>query len=501
MKQHTAFALIITGLMILLVSGVLAGCSSTPAAPVEQPVETTEPSEPTSPPAPETTAAPAATAEPELQGDPVRGGLLYDQWMDALGVDAPAGDQPLWKTQTTNTRSGADTWRCKECHGWDYKGAEGAYGSGSHQTGFIGVFASRDKPASEVLASLKGSTNPDHDFSGQLAEQDLTDLSLFITQALVDADGFINADKTAKGDATAGKSRYEEVCTNCHGPEGNAINFAALDEPEFLGHLAPDNPWEFIHKVRFGQPGWPMPSAISNDWSDEDIANVLAYAQGFTSEAALSGGGQLYDEWWPVLGLDEPAGDQALWASQSTNTRSGPDTWRCKECHGWDYMGAEGAYGSGSHQTGFPGVLTAASMSEQELLGWLDGTANPDHDFSSVMEEFALNALVTFMKNEMADITPYVNSDGVVNGDPASGRELFEGTCANCHGLDGKERNFGSEDEPEYVGTIAADNPWEFFHKVSFGHPGEPMPAGKALGWAMEQVANILAYAQTLPTK
>src|SRR5512139_3667454 len=103
MKQHTAFALIVTGLIILLMSGVLVGCSSTPAAPVEQPVETTEPSEPTSPP------APAATAEPELQGDPVRGGLLYDQWMEALGVDAPAGDHPLWKTQITNTRSGADT--------------------------------------------------------------------------------------------------------------------------------------------------------------------------------------------------------------------------------------------------------------------------------------------------------------------------------------------------------------------------------------------------------
>jgi len=37
-----------------------------------------------------------------------------------------------------------------------------------------------------------------------------------------------------------------------------------------------------------------------------------------------------------------------LWATQSSNTRSGKDTWRCKECHGWDYMGVDGAYGSGS---------------------------------------------------------------------------------------------------------------------------------------------------------
>jgi thiosulfate dehydrogenase len=24
-----------------------------------------------------------------------------------------------------------------------------------------------------------------------------------------------------------------------------------------------------------------------------------------------------------------------LWASQSSNTRDGSTTWRCKECHGW----------------------------------------------------------------------------------------------------------------------------------------------------------------------
>src|SRR3989304_10438538 len=72
-------------------------------------------------------------------GNPARGGQLYDEWWAVLGTEAPAADQPLWATQTTNTRSGGDTWRCKECHGWDYKGKDGAYGSGSHLTGFFGV--------------------------------------------------------------------------------------------------------------------------------------------------------------------------------------------------------------------------------------------------------------------------------------------------------------------------------------------------------------------------
>ena len=480
---HWITTLAVVGLLIL----IMVAC--TPAA--------TPTTAPTTPP----TAEPTAPPEPQLEGDPVRGGLLYDKWWDVIEAETPETDQPLWATQTSNTRSGPDTWRCKECHGWDYKGSEGAYGSGSHFTGFVGVYASKDKPASEVLAALKGSTNPDHDFSTVMGEQDLVDLALFITTALMDDAVLINEDKSSTGTAAEGETLYGKVCTHCHGPQGNAINFGGLEEPEFLGHLAPDNPWEFVHKVRFGQPGWSMPSGITNGWSDQDVANVLAYAQTFSSATALSDGGQLYDAWWEVLGVDPPEGDNPLWATQTSNTRSGADTWRCKECHGWDYLGVDGAYGSGSHMTGFVGILGANSMPAEELLSWLTGGVNADHDFSGVMEGYALDALVAFMQNEATDITAYVNPDGSVNGDPARGKTMFESTCAACHGVDGKTINFGSAEEPEFVGTVAADNPWEFFHKASFGQPGQPMPRGLALGWTLEQIADLLAYAQTLPTK
>jgi thiosulfate dehydrogenase len=414
-------------------------------------------------------------------------------------MDAPTDDQPLWATQSTNTRSGADTWRCKECHGWDYKGADGAYGSGSHFTGFPGIFDSQGKSEDELQAAMTGGTNPDHDFSGLMDEHDLEDLVAFMTGSLIDTDVLLNEDSMSMGDSANGETLYGQVCTNCHGPAGNAINFSAIDDPEFLGHLAGGNPWEFIHKVRYGQPGWPMPSGISSGWSDQDVADVLAYVESFTTEPALSGGGQLFDKWWSVLGADEPTDDQVLWATQDTNTRSGADTWRCKECHGWDYRGLEGAYGSGSHFTGFTGVADAASLSSDELVAWLNGTTNPDHDFSEVMKEFAIDALVTFLQEEMTDITPFVNDDKTVNGDPRNGRDLFGATCAACHGVDGKTHNFGSADEPEYIGTVAIDNPWEFFHKASFGQPGQPMPSGRALGWTLQDIADVLAYAQTLP--
>ncbi|MEK6223012.1 MAG: c-type cytochrome [Chloroflexota bacterium] len=452
----------------------------------------------------------------ELVGDSVRGGLLYDKWWNVpaseeaaehehegddhdVGGEEPEGDHPLWATQSTNTRDGADSWRCKECHGWDYKGVDGAYGGGSHMTGFPGVFA-LDKSVEEIIEAMNGGTNSGHDFSTVMAEQDLVDISFFIVETLVDSTEIINDDKSSKGDAAAGENMYGDVCAKCHGPEGNAINFSSIDDPEFLGHLAPDNPWEFVHKVRYGQPGWPMPSAIRNDWSIDEVINVLAYAQTFPAEAFVSGGGQLYDKWWVVVGANEPTEDQPLWATQTNNTRDGKDTWRCKECHGWDYKGVDGAYGGGSHMTGFAGVLNSASLSTDELVAWLDGTTNADHDFSA-MGEFGLNAMATFLTEEMADISSYINEDKSVSGDPANGKDMFEGTCAACHGVDGKKINFGGADDPEYLGTVAAGNPWEFIHKVSFGQPGAPMPIGQALGWTQEEILDLLSYVQTLPSQ
>jgi thiosulfate dehydrogenase len=345
---------------------------------------------------------------------------------------------------------------------------------------------------------MQGSTNPDHDFSDAMDEQALADLALFVTQGQVDTDSLVNADKSSKGDAAQGQTTYDEICAACHGPEGVAITFHGFDDPEYVTTIANGNPWEFIHKVRFGQPGWPMPSAVTNNWTDAEVADILAYAQTLPEDVTLNLGGQLYDKWWVLVGEDEPTTDQPLWATQTTNERSGKDTWRCKECHGWDYQCADGAYGSGSHFTGFSGILDSASTSADELTAWLNGEANPDHDFSA-LGDLGIGALVTFIREETGDVSPYINDDKSANGDPARGKGMFEDTCASCHGVDGKELNFAGADDPEYVGTIARDNPWEFIHKVSFGQPGTPMPVGIGMGWTAEDVADLLSYGQTLP--
>ena len=83
----------------------------------------------------------------------------------------------------------------------------------------------------------------------------------------------------------------------------------------------------------------------------------------------------------------------------------------------------------------------------------------------------------------------------------AHGEELYASSCAACHGSDGKALNFGDEQEPEYTGTLANDNPWEFLHKVRFGHPGTEMPSAVENGWTTEDAMDVLGYSQTLPTE
>ena len=232
----------------------------------------------------------------------------------------------------------------------------------------------------------------------------------------------------------------------------------------------------------------PIPGAVRSHGVDQATLDVVT-------------GGLLYDKWWTVLGMDVPPGDNPMWARQTTNTRSGADTWRCKECHGWDYKGSEGAYGSGSHKTGFPGVYNAQSKSIDDLIAAISGEVDSDHDFSA-MGEAAVRKAAAFIKDGLENYTPLIDAQkNAVGGDSAKGGTLFAANCAACHGADGTTLNFGDAADPEYVGTIAVDNPWEFLHKVRVGQPGTSMPAAVAGGWSLQDVLDVLSFAQTLPTQ
>ena len=226
--------------------------------------------------------------------DELRGGLLWDKWWKVNGSPAPTGDHPLYPPE--GSRTGDTTFRCKECHGWDYKGVDGAYAPGSsHFTGIPGVFGTT-LSAGELFDLIKNpsSTTPNgHDFGTfGLADFDIQDLVDFLLIELIDTDLYISQQGIFQGDEVMGEEDYnnDAVCRVCHGTDGTNIDF---DPPDgvYVGTIASENPWEFIHKVRFGQPDTAMPSWIQRGGSDQEAANIGRHAQfnlvGGTGEASF----------------------------------------------------------------------------------------------------------------------------------------------------------------------------------------------------------------------
>lgn len=230
-------------------------------------------------------------------------------------------------------------------------------------------------------------------------------------------------------------------------------------------------------------------------------APTIAYAQAKDSDIPL--GGALFDNWFAAIGTTPPAGNFSFWDRQKTNTLSGSDTWRCVSCHGWDYQGKDGAYRSGSHFTGFPGVYQAGkTMSIDQIIGQLTGKRDPLHDFSPYLNQNQLNSLAKFLTTALINDNDYIDlvTLEVKGGNADQGKKLFTEQCASCHGNDGKKIKFRFEGIDAYLGTLAKQDPWRFLHKTRFGTPGTPMVIGYDLGWSPQEGRDVLLYAQSLPT-
>lgn len=223
------------------------------------------------------------------------------------------------------------------------------------------------------------------------------------------------------------------------------------------------------------------------------------YAGSDEEGRVIAEGGRLYDKWWEEYDLKKPETTHS--AYPSSGKKKGAATWRCKECHGWDYKGRNGAYGKGSHFTGIKGVNAYAGREPSAIM---DILKNDTHNFDNVMLDFGLMRVALFVARGQVDISKHVNSKTKqVSGDIRRGKQIYTKHCVDCHGKDGRERNFKNDDKPEYVGTVANKNPWEAMHKLRNGHPGafvmgDPMPNMISVIGFQPQI-DLLAYMQTLP--
>ncbi|MEX5728464.1 mono/diheme cytochrome c family protein [Rhodovulum iodosum] len=232
---------------------------------------------------------------------------------------------------------------------------------------------------------------------------------------------------------------------------------------------------------------------------EDDAADFATEAPANPSEPwILAAGGRIYDNWWEAL--NRPAPHYITHPSYpEVGQKSGAETWRCKECHGWDYAGVQGVYRAGSHYTGIKGIEGAKGKSVAEIFELLRG---PVHLYNREMiPDDALARVAAFVSRGQFDMSGYIDPSTrqIVAGDINRGREVFQTICAACHGFDGRKLNWGGPGEDAYIGTEAVDVPDEVLNKIMHAHTGVEMINLQAFG--PELAVDVLRYTSTLPTE
>ena len=434
-----------------------------------------------------------------------KGGLLYDRWWKAITVEKnpqPLGNHPLWPSNDT-VINGVDTWRCKECHGWDYLGKDGVYGRGKHFTGIAGIIGPsiKKKTAQEIYDFLK--TGSQHAYSRYLTDEEIYALTRLVLeirkeaalqQSSVDLIDQVKQEPI-KFSSSLGESLYHDSiafggCITCHIVEDFGWYFSdsdpERDELQTLDSIAKNNPWEFIHKIRYGHPGTSMQGIIQfESTSPEAAIDILGYVQ--TALAPnIKRGGRLYDNWWIENGLNKPTLVHELWPSDAVVIRD-EETWRCVNCHGWDYKGEQG----------IKGVLdkTRNIKSFIENGTYLNSS---DHSFSEKLKRQDIYDLTTFI--ESTENTGARSDIDVLmaNADAITGKTHYisttPGNCINCHGESGTSiPNIDLE-------TAAKNFSTRFIHKARFGSPGSIMLPSleRFKGLSATQAADVHAYASNI---
>ena len=242
------------------------------------------------------------------QGDPARGGRLYAAWDLIRSSNLPQENNPLWPKNTPNSVPDYVTWRCVSCHGWDYRGSDSATQNYLFQgMDYPSLFSMMERPTSEILSWLNGENNPDHDFSSFLREEDLQDLSAFISTGLVPPD-FIASEDTnlVFGTLSVGETGYLNFCSSCHGLEGEKINFGTTKTPIFMGDLAFSNPWHIAHTIRFGHFATLVPPASEFGLSFSQQIDILAYTQTLPTATTIT------DPEYQAIDFDSQASTEPL---------------------------------------------------------------------------------------------------------------------------------------------------------------------------------------------
>ena len=205
--------------------------------------------------------------------------------------------------------------------------------------------------------------------------------------------------------------------------------------------------------------------------------------------SSIARGGLLYDKWFKVIGADKPKDTHPAWPASNTK-KKGDATHRCKSCHGWDLMGKDGAYASGSYMTGIKGLKNMQGVDNSKVIAAMKDDA---HGYSGKMSDQDFTDLANFVTKGQIDMDAVIDRQSkMAKGNKGQGEKYFNTVCAGCHAKTG----LLPENMPS-LGGLANKNPWEIIQKILNGQPDEEMPAMRAFD--LQVAVDILAHLQTLP--
>lgn len=398
----------------------------------------------------------------------VRGGRLYDNWSLESRGRSPNHPNPAFKGRQVAV---PDTWRCVSCHGWDYQGFHGIKGIGGRRK-------------SDPLAIAVLLTDANHGYGELLSEGDRLDLGNFVASGQADMRKLFALASAAKPGQASSDKFYATVCANCHGLDGTRLR-----QVPPLGDAARQRPQEVLHVALNGHPGGNMPALRT--LGEDTVAKMLAYLQGLPGinlAASIANGGRLYDDWQVHAGGQRQALPHPAYPPKAYYASAAPETWRCKECHGWDYKGNEGQYASGKHATGIKGLRALVGTEPEKIVTTLQSSS---HLFGAVLKHRDLQDLANFVSQGQIDMDVLIDPrTGLSRGDANRGAAHYRSMCAGCHGLEGR---FVAK---RHLGRISREDPWHAAHNMLNGHPDDTMPALREID--PKVISDILAHMQTL---
>jgi thiosulfate dehydrogenase len=249
-------------------------------------------------------------------------------------------------------------------------------------------------------------------------------------------------------------------------------------------------------------------------------------------------GGILYDSFWATEANYSKASDQNLVNKLKTYS----DFFRCKQCHGWDLLGTNGAYINRGPKTNRPNISSVnlstivKTKTPQELFDAIKKTTgrrdinydlstyNPSTNasigdqmpnFSQLLSDKEIWALVKFLKNEVINVSDLYDfqltgtyptgkisySNIGKDGNAANGKTYFTQKCQVCHGPDGKLIPDLDKTPGLTLGKFIRTKPNEAQHKIKFGQLGSPMIALKTSLQDMKNLYKAATDTLTFPNK